>query len=156
MAKADEPQELHLKNRKAYHLYEIIEKVEAGVALLGTEVKSIRGGDLNFTDSWVSIEDGEAYIENLHIGTWRQASQFNHAPLRRRKLLLHKIEIRRLGQKCIEKGLTVVPLSIYLSKRWIKVELGLARGKKLHDKRESLKKKEDQREVARALKERSR
>jgi SsrA-binding protein len=156
VAEKHAPGPLLLKNKKAYHLFEILEKVEAGIELLGTEVKAIREKNVSFTDSFVRIEAGEAFLENLHIGVWTSASQFNHPPLRRRRLLLHKREIRKLGQKCAERGLTIVPLAIIVRGRWIKIELGLARGKKLHDKRESLSKKEAQRDIARALKERSR
>jgi len=145
-----------LKNKKAYHLYEILEKMEAGIELVGTEVKSVRAKNVGFTDAFISIRDGEAFLENLHIGVWEPASQFNHAPLRSRRLLLHKAEIRKLGQKCAEKGLTLVPLSLAARGRWIKMEIGLARGKKLHDKRDSLAEKQAKRDVERELKERFR
>jgi SsrA-binding protein len=158
VAKREGPPELSLRNRKAWHLYEIVEKLEAGIELLGTEVKSIRAHNVDFTDAYVSItkKGQEAYLENLHIGPWPQAAQFNHEPRRKRRLLLHRIQLFRLQQKIQQQGLTLVPLSIYGSKRWIKVELGLGKGKKLHDKRESLKEKQSKREVDRELKERSR
>jgi SsrA-binding protein len=149
------PEPLRIRNKKAYHLYEIVEKVEAGLELLGTEVKSVRARNVSFTDAFVRIAGGEAFMENLHIGAWAPASQFNHPPMRRRRLLLHRVQILRLAQKCAEKGLTIVPLSLYASKRWIKVELGLARGKKLHDKREAIAEREARRDLARDLKERS-
>lgn len=154
--KKEAPPPLSLRNRKAFHLYEITEKFEAGIELLGTEVKSIRAHDVDFMDSFVSFKKGEAWLESLHIGPWKQAAQFNHEPRRKRKLLLKKLEIEKLQAKIQQAGLTLVPLSIYVSKRWIKVELGLGKGKKLHDKRESLKEKDAKREIQREMKDRRR
>ena len=158
MARKDEAPELSIRNRKAWHLYEITEKLEAGIQLVGTEVKSVRAHSVDFTDAYVSITKSfEAYVESLHIAPWPQAGVVaNHEPKRRRKLLLKRSEIVRLHEKIKTAGLTVVPLSIYGKGRWIKVEIGLARGKKLHDKRESLKEKQSKREVAREMKERHR
>ncbi|MBI4865247.1 MAG: SsrA-binding protein SmpB [Candidatus Riflebacteria bacterium] len=156
MARREASEPLLIKNKKAFHLYEIVEKIEAGIELVGTEVKAIRAKNVNFTDAFVRMKNGEAFLENLHIGAWAPASQFNHAPLRSRRLLLHKNQIMRLGQKCAERGLTLVPLAIVGRKHWIKVELGLGRGKKVHDKRDSLARKEAKRDVERDLKYRSR
>ena len=158
MAKKSEAPELSIRNRKAWHLYEITDKFEAGVELLGTEVKSIRLHSVDFTDSFVTItKQGEAYLENLHIAPFPQGGILaNHQPKRRRRLLLKKTEILRLHEKVKVAGLTLVPLSIYGKGRWIKVEIGLGRGKKLHDKRESLKQKETKREIQREMKDRQR
>ena len=137
-------------HKKAYFLYEILEKLEVGIELTGTEVKSVYAGDLNFSDAWVSIEKGEAWLEHFHIGTWEHASINNHIPLRRRRLLLHKREIVRWEKK--EKGLTIVPLAIYSKNQFIKIEIGLARGKKEYDKRETIKKREADRDISREMK----
>ena len=144
------------QNRKARHEYEIEETYEAGIALVGTEVKSIRSGRANLQDSYVRIEGGEAFLLNCHISPYDAASRFNHDPLRRRKLLLHKQEISRLSGKVQEKGLTLIPLSFYLKGGRVKVELALARGKKLYDRREELRRRAMEREVAQALKRRGR
>lgn len=140
-------------NRKARFQYEILDTYEAGIELLGTEVKSIRAGRVNLRDGFASVRDGEVWLQNVHISPSKNTSQvFNHDPRRNRKLLLHRDEIARLIGKTEQKGLTLVPLKLYLKRGWIKVSIGLARGKKLHDKRESLKRKQQQREVERALK----
>lgn len=141
-------------NRKARHEYEVLETYEAGIALLGTEVKSLRAGRANLQDSYAAVEGGEVYLVNCHISPYPGASLFNHDPLRRRKLLLHKQEIRRLIGKVQEKGLTLIPLCFYLKEGRVKVELALARGKKLHDRREDLKERAIRREVEQALKRR--
>lgn len=141
-------------NRKARHEYEVLETYEAGIALLGTEVKSLRAGRANLQDSYAAVEGGEVYLVNCHISPYPGASLFNHDPLRRRKLLLHKQEIRRLIGKVQEKGLTLIPLCFYLKDGRVKVELALARGKKLHDRREDLKERAIRREVEQALKRR--
>lgn len=157
MAKKTEAPELSIRNRKAWHLYEITEKFEAGVELVGTEVKSVRAHNVDFTDAFVTIHRGEAWLESLHIAPFPQAGILaNHEPKRKRRLLLKKSEILKLFEKVKVAGLTLVPLSIYGKGRWIKVEIGLGRGRKLHDKREALKEKQAKREVARELKDRHR
>ena len=140
-------------NRQARYLYEILETYEAGIELKGTEVKSIREGRSNLRDGYVLIRNGEAWLLNVHVSHHSTASQyFNHDPVRTRKLLLHKEEIRKLIGKVEQKGLTLIPLKMYLKKGFVKVTVGLGRGKKLHDKREDVKKRDDKREMARAMK----
>lgn len=133
------------KNRKARHDYEILETVEAGIALLGSEVKSARDGKVSLTDAYAVIEGGEAYLVNAHIAEYTYANQFNHAPRRRRKLLLHHRELHKLDVKLRERGLTLTVLSVYFKKGKIKVEIALARGRKTHDKRDAIKKKDERR-----------
>ncbi len=145
-------EKLIYQNRKAWHNYSIEEKYEAGIALVGTEVKSLREGRANLGDSYGNIQDGEIFLVDAHIGTYGHAHQFNHEPLRSRKLLLHKNEIRRLIGKVQERGYTLIPLRLYFSDGRVKVELGLAKGKKLYDKRESLKRKDMEREMERGRK----
>ncbi len=140
-------------NRQARHLYEILETYEAGIELKGTEVKSIRQGKVNLRDGYALIRNGEAWLINVHISPYQTASEyFNHDPRRTRKLLLHRQEIRKLIGKVEQQGLTLVPLKMYLKRGWLKVAIGLGKGKKLHDKREDLKKREDKRDMERALK----
>ncbi|NER00699.1 MAG: SsrA-binding protein SmpB [Cyanothece sp. SIO2G6] len=140
-------------NRQARFLYEILETYEAGIELLGTEVKSIRQGRVNMRDGFTAIRDGEAWLNNIHISPCSNTNQvFNHEPRRSRKLLLHKQEINKLIGQVEQKGLTIVPLKMYLKNGWVKVTIALARGKKLHDKREDLKRKDAKRDVERALK----
>jgi SsrA-binding protein len=140
-------------NRQARFLYEILETYEAGIELRGTEVKSIRQGKANLRDGYALIRRGEAWLHNVHISPHESASQiFNHDPRRTRKLLLHSEEIRKLTGQVEQKGLTLIPLKLYLKRGWLKVTLGLARGKKLHDKREDLKRKQEKREIDRAVK----
>lgn len=140
-------------NRKARFLYEILETYEAGVALKGTEVKSIREGRVNLRDGYAIIRGGEVWLINVHISPHKNASAvFNHEPLRSRKLLLHRQEIQKLIGKVEQRGLTLIPLKMYLKQGRVKVAIGLGRGKKLHDKRETLKKRQDEREMQRALK----
>ena len=140
-------------NRQARFQYEILETYEAGIELRGTEVKSIRAGRVNLRDGFAQIRDGEAWLFNVHVSPHNTAGEyFNHDPRRTRKLLLNRQEIRKLIGKVEEKGLTLVPLKMYLKGGWLKVSIGLGRGKKLHDKRESLKRKQDSREIARAIK----
>ena len=139
-------------NRQARYEYEILATYEAGVELKGTEVKSIRAGKVNLRDGFALIRNGEALLLNVHISPhYTTGSYFNHDPRRTRKLLLHKEEIRKLVGQVDQKGLTLVPLRMYLKGGWVKVAIGLARGKKLHDKRETLKKTEAQREIQRAM-----
>ena len=140
-------------NRQARHLYEILEIFEAGIELKGTEVKSIREGRVNLRDGYALIRNGEAWLLNVHVSPHLTASQFfNHEPTRTRKLLLHKQEIRKLIGKVQQQGLTLVPLKMYLKKGLVKVTVGLGKGKKLHDKREDLKQRQDKREMERAMK----
>lgn len=139
-------------NRKAYHDYHVEETFEAGIALTGTEVKSLREGRANLRDGYAAVEGGEVFLRNCHVSPYAPANRFNHEPRRPRKLLLHRAEIRRLIGKVQEKGLTLVPLSLYLKDGRVKVELALCRGKKQYDKREDLKRRTQEREVAEALK----
>jgi len=140
-------------NRQARHQYEILESYEAGIALTGTEVKSIRAGKVNLRDGFAQVRDGEVWLHNVHISPHSGTNQaYNHEPRRSRKLLLHSYEIRKLIGKVEEKGLTLVPLKMYLKRGIVKVNLALVRGKKLHDKRETLKRKQVKREIERALK----
>ncbi len=140
-------------NRKARYLYEILETYEAGIELVGTEVKSIREGKVNLRDGYALIRNGEAWLSNVHISPYEASGQyFNHEPRRNRKLLLHRQEINKLIGKVEQQGLTLVPLKMYFKRGWVKVSIGLAKGKKLHDKRESIKRRQDQREISRAMK----
>ena len=139
-------------NKKAYHDYFILEKFEAGISLAGTEVKSIRMGKCSIKEAYVEIKDGEVYIVGMHISPYEKGNIFNKDPLRTRKLLLHKSETRKLGQKIREKGFTLMPLQVYLKGSLVKVEIGLARGKKLYDKRADIAKKDMQREAERDYK----
>jgi len=141
-------------NRKAFHDYFIDDKMEAGLVLLGSEIKSIRAGRVNLRDSYVSIVDGEAWLLNTHIGAYQQAGRDGHAPRRKRKLLLHRREISRLRSKVQEKGYTIVPVRMYLKGSRAKVEIALARGKKKYDKRAAIARKDAQRVMDRALKDR--
>lgn len=139
-------------NKKAYYQYFILDKLEAGISLLGTEVKAIREGRLNLKDSYALVRNGEVWLHNCHISPYSHGNRENHEPTRPRKLLLHRQEIRKLIGKTQEKGLTLTPLRVYFKRGKIKVELGVARGKKLVDKRESERKKEAEREAAAAIK----
>ena len=141
-------------NRKARHDYHIEETYEAGIALLGSEVKSIREGRANLRDSYAAFRDGELFLYNCHISPYAQASRFNADPLRPRKLLMRREEMQRLVGKVEQKGLTLVPLSLYLKGRLVKVGLALARGKKQYDRREDIKRREAEREMARAVRSR--
>ncbi|EHI56220.1 SsrA-binding protein [Johnsonella ignava ATCC 51276] len=139
-------------NKKAYFDYFILENYEAGIELFGTEVKSIRIGHCSIKESWIRIEKNEIYIMGMHVNPYEKGNIFNKDPLRVKKLLMHKNEIIKIGSKVQEKGLTLVPLKVYLKGSLVKVEIGLAKGKKNYDKRESLAKKDHKREVDRALK----
>lgn len=141
------PDKIFASNRKARHDYHIEERFEAGIALTGTEVKSIRGGRANLVDSYADIEGTEVVLRQCHISPYEAGNRFNHDPLRPRRLLLHRAEIRRLLGKVREKGLTLIPLSLYQKGRRIKVELALARGKKGPDRREDLKRRTAEREM---------
>lgn len=141
-------------NKKAYHNYHLLETFEAGIVLVGTEVKSIRAGKVDLVDGLVRIRGEQAYLEGCHVHPYSHGNIMNHQPDRRRKLLLHKREIVRLVGKVQEKGLTLIPTRLYLKDGRIKVEIALGKGKRLHDKRETLKKREAGREMERALKDR--
>ncbi|MGK7927482.1 MAG: SsrA-binding protein SmpB [Spirulina sp.] len=140
-------------NRQARYLYEILETYEAGIQLVGTEVKSIRAGRVNLRDGYGLIRNGEALLLNVHISPYQASGEyFNHDPRRTRKLLLKRKEINKLIGKLEQQGLTLVPLKMYFKGSWVKVVLGLGRGKKLHDKRETIKQRQDKRDMQRALK----
>lgn len=141
-----------VSNRQAYYNYEILETLEAGIALQGTEIKSLRDGGGHLQDNYVAIKEGEAWLKLSSIAPYKFGNIYNHEEKRDRKLLLHKSEILKLKKILHEKGLTIVALSFYLKKGKVKVALGVCKGKKAHDKRETLKKKEHQRDVAAALK----
>ena len=141
-------------NRKARHEYFIEETHDAGIALSGTEVKSIRAGKVSLQESYAKVEDGEMWLVGMHIAPYEQGSRWNLDPIRRRKLLLHKNEIVRLQAKSQQKGLALVPISIFFERGYAKIELGLARGKKLYDKREAIAERDAQREERRAFAER--
>ncbi len=141
-------------NKKAYHDYFVIEKYEAGIELFGTEVKSLRQGAVNLKDSYCEVKDGELFAIGMHISPYEKGNIFNRAPLRPKKLLMHKREIIRLFSKVKEDGLTLIPLSVYFSGSRVKVEVGLCKGKKLYDKRETDAKRQASRDIDRAMKER--
>ena len=141
-------------NRKARHDYFILETIECGIELVGTEVKSIRQGGVNLKDSWCSVDDGEMWIKGMHISPYEHGNIFNKDPRRVRKLLLHKREIMRLFGQVQQEGLALIPLSLYFKGSRVKVALGLCKGKKLHDKRDDMAKKAANREIERALKDR--
>ncbi len=143
-------------NRRARFSYEIQETIEAGISLMGTEVKSIRDGQANIKEAYADIRGGEVFLVGAHISPYEQGNRFNHEPLRDRKLLLNANEIKRLTGKVQEKGLTLVPLRLYLKGRLIKLQLGVGRGKKLYDKRETIKRRDQEREVERELSRRER
>ena len=143
------------KNQSAYHNYEIIDKIEAGVVLYGTEIKSIRAGKVNLKNSYAAIEkSGEVYVYSMHISPYDHGNIYNKDPLRPKKLLLNKREINKLKGLVSQKGLTLIPISLYFKGNFVKLELGVCRGKKLYDKREDLKKKEEMKKIDRYLKER--
>ncbi|UOD35497.1 SsrA-binding protein SmpB [Deferribacteraceae bacterium V6Fe1] len=140
------------QNKKAFYDYEIIETFEAGIELKGTEVKSCKSGKVNLRDSFIKVKDGEAFLLNTHISEYEKGNIANHEPTRTRKLLLHKREINRLIGKAQEKGLTIVPLKIYLKKNLVKVEIALVKGKQSHDKRNTIKEKDLKKEISRDFK----
>ena len=156
MAKKDRTQKIISQNKTARLNYFIDDTYEAGIALVGTEVKALRDGKANLKDSYALVHDGEVFLHDLHIGPYSHANRANHDPLRVRKLLLHKREIRRLYGKSQEKGLALIPLKIYFADGKIKVEIGVGKGKKLYDKREDMKKKDDMRAMERGLRSRHR
>ncbi len=153
---AESARKIICKNRKARFNFEIEDRFEAGISLQGSEVKSLRNGKANLTDSYATIKSGEAFLVGTHISPYEQANRENHDPVRERKLLLHKREIKRLTGKVMERGYALVPLSLYFKNGKVKVELGLAKGKKLYDKREAVKKKDQRRELERMMKYRER
>ena len=144
------------QNKKAFHNYFVIESMEAGIELCGTEVKSIRNGRVNLKDSWCSIDDGELYIKGMHISPYEQGNIFNRDPMRVRRLLMHKREIMRLFGTVKQDGYSLIPLSLYFKGSKVKVQLGLCKGKKLYDKREDMAARDAKRDMQRAIKERSR
>jgi len=154
--KAKEKEALHVlvRNRKALHLYEILEKHEAGIELVGCEVKSLRAGTANLTDSFANVRNGELQLMNMHITPYPQGNRQNPEPDRTRKLLMHKQEISRLAGKVSQKGFTLVPLAVYLKGRRVKVELALARGKNTYDKKQALKERDIKREADREMRRR--
>ena len=142
-------------NKKAYHEYFVDEVLEAGLVLQGTEVKSMRLGQVSIKEAYCRIRNGEVFVDNMNISPYEQGNRENHDPLRARKLLLHSYEIEKLSKKVAEKGLTLVPTKVYFKDSKVKLEIGVCRGKKLYDKRETLKRKQADREASRAISERS-
>jgi SsrA-binding protein len=149
---ADSPTKLIVSNRKARHEYHILDTYEAGIALTGTEVKSLRDGRANLQDAFASFNRGELWLNNLHISPYEMGNRFNHDPVRPRKLLLHRRELRKLVGQVEQKGLTLVPLDLHFRSGIAKVAIALVRGKQLHDKREDVKKRDAEREMARGFK----
>lgn len=154
MAKPEGGERVLATNRKAFFQYHVLERIETGVALVGTEVKSLREGGLSFSDSYVEYRDGQLFLVGCRIAPYSHGNLMNHAPDRERKLLLHKREILKLGGKVTGKGLTLVPLRAYLRRGRVKLEIGLGRGKRAHDKRETLKRRDIERETRQALRDR--
>jgi len=155
MAEKKQSGRIIAQNRKAWHDYFVDEKYEAGIALFGTEVKSIRQGAVNLKDSYCSLKNGELFVIGMHISPYEKGNIFNREPLRDRKLLMHKREIMKLGGLVTQKGYTLVPLSLYFSGKNVKVEVGLCRGKKLYDKRDAAAEKQASREMDRRLRDQS-
>ncbi|PID79101.1 SsrA-binding protein [bacterium DOLJORAL78_65_58] len=153
MARKGEPAGIKIiaQNKKARHEYEILDSWEAGLVLQGTEVKALRNGRVNLGDAYAEIREGEAWVLKMHIGPYEMGNRENHEPFRRRKLLLNRREIRKIRPKLEEQGLTLVPLKLYFKKGLVKLDLGLGRGKKLHDKRDAKAKKDVDRRIAREL-----
>ena len=143
-------------NRAARHEYFVLETFEAGIELYGTEIKSIRNGSVNLKESWADIQNGEVFVYGMHISPYEMGNIFNRDPFRVRKLLLHRKEINKIMGKIKQDGLTLIPLSLYFKKQYVKVELGLCKGKKLYDKREAMAKRDAKRDIDRAMKERIR
>ena len=149
----EEEKQVIAKNKKAYHDYFVLETYEAGIELYGTEIKSIRKGRVNLKDSFCSVDDGEMFALGMHISPYEQGNIFNRNPLRKKRLLLHKREIMKLFGQSREKGLSIVPLELYIKNGRAKLEIGLCKGKKLHDKRDVAAARDAQRTIERALKE---
>jgi SsrA-binding protein len=154
MAKSDGGERVIATNRKAFFQYQVLERVEAGIALVGTEVKSLREGGLSFSDSYVEYRNGQLFLVGCRIAPYSHGNLMNHPPDRERKLLLHKREIEKLGGKVIGKGLTLIPLRAYLHRGRVKLEIGLGRGKRAHDKRETIKRRDIERDTRQALRDR--
>jgi SsrA-binding protein len=154
MAQASSADRIAVQNRKARHEFHVLDTWEAGIVLQGTEVKSLRDGKANLQDSFARLDRGELWLYNLHISPYEMGNRFNHDPLRPRKLLMHRRELRRLVGEVEQKGLTLIPLDIHFSHGIAKVRLALVRGKKLHDKRDALRERADRRDVERAFKNR--
>ncbi len=152
MAKDQTPKKIIAQNREARHEYFVIEALETGIELVGTEVKSLRAGGVNLKDAWADIDDGEIILKGMHISPYAHGSIFNKDPVRPRRLLAHKTEIRRLAQQIKLQGYTLVPLSLYFKHGRVKVELGLCKGKKLYDKRATAAARDAKRDIDRALK----
>ncbi|HDQ04768.1 MAG TPA: SsrA-binding protein SmpB [Deltaproteobacteria bacterium] len=152
MAKDKTAQKLIVPNKTARRDYEITDTYEAGMVLTGTEVKSLRAGKANLKDSYAIVNDGEVFLRELHISPYEHGNRSNHEPLRQRKLLLHKREIRKLYGKSREKGLSLIPLKLYFKNGKVKVELGIGKGKKQHDRRQDIKKREERRDIERTFK----
>ena len=142
-------------NRKAFHEYFVLERYEAGIELFGTEVKSIRAGQVNLKDSFCTVRNGELFVRGMHISPYEKGNIFNRDPVRTRRLLMHRREIRRLGERAAQDGVALIPLSLYFKDSRVKVELGVCKGKKLYDKRESDAQRQTKRELDRAMKERN-
>ncbi|UQS85093.1 SsrA-binding protein SmpB [Apilactobacillus apisilvae] len=143
---------LMAQNRKARHDYRVLQTYEAGIALTGTEIKSVRAHRVNLKDGFAQIRNGQATLMNVHISEYTEGNQFNHDPLRNRKLLLHKQEIKRLSRETDKKGITLIPLKVYIKRGFAKVLLGVAEGKHEYDKRETIKRRDQQREISRVMK----
>jgi len=152
----EKAQKIVAENRKAFHDYHILETFEAGMVLVGTEVKAIREGRVNLRDSFGRVEDGEIFVHHIHIGAYSHRGYADHDPGRKRKLLLHRQEIRKLIGKTVERGMTLVPVRIYFKRGRVKLAISLAKGKKEHDRRETIKRRETDRETRAAVKERQR
>lgn len=155
MAEKKKVQKIIAQNKKAWHDYFVDEKYEAGVVLTGTEIKSVRAGAVNLKDSYCSFENGEIFAVGVHISPYEQGNRFNHIPLRDKKLLMHRREILKLQGRVQQKGFSVIPLSLYFSGSYVKMEIGLCRGKKIYDKRESDAERQADRTMERHLKDRS-
>lgn len=141
------------QNRKARHEYDIIDTIEAGIVLRGTEIKSVRAGQISLQDGFAAIEDGEIFLFNTHIAPYEQGNIHNHDPLRKRKLLMHQNQIDRLHGQVSQKGMTLIPLKVYIKNGVAKVLIGLAKGKRQYDKRETIKRRDQERQIDRAIKE---
>lgn len=156
MREKEGPLRMIAQNKMARVNYSILDTYEAGIVLTGTEVKSIREGRVNLKDSYAAVEDGEVWLYDMHISPYSHGNRYNHDPLRPRKLLLHRREIKRLYGKSRERGLTLVPLSLYFKRGKVKVSLGVGQGKKLYDRREEIKRRDDKRAMERALRDKNR
>ncbi|MEM1007832.1 MAG: SsrA-binding protein SmpB [Myxococcota bacterium] len=152
--KKSTPSNVIAQNRRARHNYHVEETLEAGIVLTGTEIKSLRAGQISFVDAFAAVHQQEMWLHHVHINEYAQGNRFNHKPERRRKLLLRKAEILRLEQKVQRQGYTLIPLLFYFKKDWVKVQLGLCKGKKQHDQRQDIAKREAQRQIEQTLKRR--